>query len=175
MRIVIYLHAGERLNQKWRNRVMIVIKHCNSSLCWQWIWCFRWYHHQQNKYYPRKFLLDHYASPTSRDAYRDRRLTTNFELWVEIFLCADMFPYEDSKTVSVCPSVRLSVCPSVCPHPEKRYNHSFVNISPTLVIDTSMERSSWVLHQGNPKMWFFFFSKKFEIRILTFDKELKSP
>ena len=74
------------------------------------------------------------------------------------FLCANMFPCEDSKTVSVCPSV--------CPHPEKRYHHSFVNISPTLVIDTSMERSSRVLHHGNPKIWFFF-SKKFEIRILT--------
>ena len=57
----------------------------------------------------------------------------------------------------------------------KRLNyHSFVNISPALVIDTSMERSSWVLHHGNPKIWFFF-SKKFEIRILTFDEELKSP
>ena len=33
-----------------------------------------------------------------------------------------MFPYEDSKTLSVCP------------YPEKRYG--FVNISPTLVIDT---------------------------------------
>ena len=28
----------------------------------------------------------------------------------------------------------------------------FVNISPTLVIDTSMERSSRVLHHGKPKM-----------------------
>ena len=69
------------------------------------------------------------------------------------FLCADMFPYEDSKTVSV----RLSICP----YPEKRNHHSFVNISPTLVIDTSMERSSRVLHHGNPKIWFFF-PKKFE-------------
>ena len=52
-------------------------------------------------------------------------------------------------------------------------NLSFVNISSTLVIDTSMERSSRVLHHGNPKNWFFI-SKKFEIRILTFDEELKS-
>ena len=59
-----------------------------------------------------------------------------------------MFPCEDSKTVSVCP------------YPEKRYHHSFVNISPTLVIDTSMERSSRVLHHANPKIWFFFFFKK---------------
>ena len=57
----------------------------------------------------------------------------------------------------------------------KSWNHlSFVNISPTLVIDTSMEWSSRIIHHGNPKIRFFF-SKKFEIRILTFDKELKSP
>ena len=80
-----------------------------------------------------------------------------------------MFPYEDSKTLSVRPSVR----PSICPYPEKRNHHSFVNISPTLVIDTSMERSSRVLHHGNHKIWFFF-SKKLEIRILTFDEQLKS-
>ena len=43
-----------------------------------------------------------------------------------------MFPYEDSKTLSVCP------------YPEKRNHPGFVNISPTLVIDTSMERSSRV-------------------------------
>ena len=42
----------------------------------------------------------------------------------------------------------------------KSWNHlSFVNISPTLVIDTSMEWSSWILHHGNPKIWFFFFEK----------------
>ena len=34
------------------------------------------------------------------------------------------------------------LCLSVCPYPEKRNHHSFVNISPTLVIDTSTERSS---------------------------------
>ena len=70
--------------------------------------------------------------------------------------------------------VCLSVRPSVCPHPEKRNHHSFVNISPTLVIDASMERSSRVLHHGNPKIWKKN-SKKFEIRNLTFDEELKSP
>ena len=70
-----------------------------------------------------------------------------------------MFPYEDSKTVSV----HLSICP----HPEKR-NHSFVNMSLTLVIDTSMERSSRVLHHGNPKICFFFHkSSKFEFWLLT--------
>ena len=39
----------------------------------------------------------------------------------------------------------------------KSWNHlSFVNISSTLVIDTSMERSSRVLQHGNPKIWIFF-------------------
>ena len=90
-----------------------------------------------------------YASPTSGEAYRDRRLTTNFELWVEIFCVPTCF---HARIPKPC----LSVCPSVCPHPEKRYHLSFVNISPTLVIDTSMETSSRVLYHGNPKMWFFF-------------------
>ena len=86
----------------------------------------------------------YYASPSSCEAYRDRRLTTNFELWVEIFC------------VPICFHVRIpKPCLSVWPHLEK-INHSFVNISPTLVIDTSMERSSRVLHHGNPKIWFFF-------------------
>ena len=51
----------------------------------------------------------------------------------------------------------------------KSWNHlSFVNISPTLVIDTSMERSSRVLHHGIPKIWFFFQkSSKFEFWLLT--------
>ena len=44
-------------------------------------------------------------------------------------------------------------------------HHSFVNISPALVIDTSMERSSRVLHHGIPKIRFFF-SKKFEFWFL---------
>ena len=66
-----------------------------------------------------------------------------------------------------------------CPYPEfpyaeKRNRPGFVNINPTLVIDASMERSSRVLHHENSKIWFFF-PKKFEIRILTFDEELKSP
>ena len=116
-------------------------------------------------------FVDIYASPTSGEAYRDRRLTTNFELWVEIFCVPTCFHMRIPKPcLSVCPSVHLPVCP----HPEKRYHHSFVNISPTLVIDTSMERSSRVLQHGYPKIWIFF-SKKFEIRNLSFDEELKSP
>ena len=109
---------------------------------------------------------NHYESPSSGEACSDRQLTTNFELWVEIF-CAStyMFPYEDSKTLSVCL------------YPEKKNHPSFVNISPTLVIDTSMERSSRVVQQGNPKIWFSFFK---EVRnwiltcILNCAEELKS-
>ena len=56
-----------------------------------------------------------------------------------------MFPCEDSKTLSVCP------------YPEKRNHPSFVNISPTLVIDTSMERSSRVASTTcTPKNLIFF-------------------
>ena len=51
-----------------------------------------------------------------------------------------------------------------CPYPEFPYaekNHpGFVNISPTLVIDTSTERSSRVLQHGNQKLDFFQESSK---------------
>ena len=106
--------------------------------------------------YPNNTRDVYYASPSSGEAYRDRRLTTNFELWVEIFCVSTCFHVRIPKPC-------LSVRPSVCPHPEKRNPLSFVNISPTLVIDTSMERSSWVLHHGNPKIWIFFLkSLKFD-------------
>ena len=55
-----------------------------------------------------------YASPTSGEAYRDRRLTNNFALRVEIFCVSTCFHVR--IPIRVCPSV----CPSVCPHPEKR-------------------------------------------------------
>ena len=49
------------------------------------------------------------------------------------------------------------------------WNHlSFVNISPTLVIDTSMERSLWVKQHGNPRIFFSFKkSLKFEFWLVT--------
>ena len=63
-----------------------------------------------------------------------------------------------------------------CPYPdflyaEKRNRPGFVDISPTLVIDTSTERFSRVLQHGNQKFdFFFFFSKEFEIEFdLYFD------
>ena len=55
-------------------------------------------------------------------------------------------------------SVCLSVRPSVrTPRKEISSNHpSFINVSPAVVIDTSMERSSRVLHHENPKIGIFF-------------------
>ena len=109
------------------------------------------------------FSANIYASPTSGEAYRDRRLTTYFELWVEIFCVPTCFHMRIPKPcLSVCPSVHLSVCP----HLEKRNPLSFVNISPTLVIDTSMERSSRVLQHGNQKICFFFKKVRNWIRLL---------
>ena len=87
----------------------------------------------------------------------------SFEL--KFFVCrhVSIWGFQNRVCLSVCPSVCPSVCLSICPYPEKRNHHSSFNISPTLVIDTSMERSSRVLQHGNPKMWFFFFkSSKFE-------------
>ena len=88
----------------------------------------------------------------------------SFEL--KFFVCrhVSMWGFQNR----VCPSVRPSVRPSVCPHPEKGNPLSFVNISTTLVIDASMERFSRVLHNGNPKIWFFFQkSSKFKIWLLV--------
>ena len=62
-----------------------------------------------------------------------------------------MFPYEDSKIVSVC------LYPEICLYPEKRNNHlSFVNISTTVAINASKEMSSQLLQHGNPKIWISF-------------------
>ena len=91
----------------------------------------------------------------------------SFEL--KFFVCrhVSIWGFQTRVCLSVCPSVCPSVHLSVCPHPEKRNHHSFVNISPTLVIDTSMERSSRVLQHGNPNIWFYFQkSLKFEIWLL---------
>ena len=56
---------------------------------------------------------------------------------------------------------KIEFCPyPEFPYAEKRNRPGFVNISPTWVIDMSMERSSRVLQHGNQKIWFFFFFKK---------------
>ena len=60
-----------------------------------------------------------------------------------------------------------------CPYPEKRNRPGFVNISPTLVIDKSMERSLRVLQHGNRIIWYF--SKKFEIDKIEFCPYPKCP
>ena len=51
-------------------------------------------------------MFNFYASQSSGEAYRDRRLTTNFELWVEIFCVPTCFHVRIPKP---CLSVRLSV------------------------------------------------------------------
>ena len=51
---------------------------------------------------------------------------------------------------------------SVCPYPEKRNHLIFVNISPKLVIDTSLERSSRVLGTAW-KVEHFFFLKRLKL------------
>ena len=72
-----------------------------------------------------------------------------------------MFPYEDSKTLPV----RLLSVRTL-----RKKNHSgFVNICPTLVIDTSMETSSRVPQHGNPRSWIF--KKKFEIEFCPYPEE----
>ena len=50
---------------------------------------------------------------------------------------------------------------------------SAYHVSPTLVIDTSMERSSRVLQHGKPKIWIYF-SKKFEIEFWLVLKSWKN-
>ena len=78
--------------------------------------------------------------------YRDLQLTPNFELWGEIFVWTHISIW----------GFQNRVCPSVCPYPEKRNHLSFVNTSPTLLIDISMERSSRVLQHENPEFWISF-------------------
>ena len=76
-----------------------------------------------------------------------------------------MLPYENSKIVSVCPYLK------------KRNHPSSINISPTLVIDTSMERSSRVpttSWKPKKKKRFSFF-KNGRNWILTCAEVLKLP
>ena len=58
-----------------------------------------------------------------------------------------MFPYDNSEIVFVCP------------YPDKRKTLALVNTSLTLVIDTSMERFSRVLHHGELKKIDFLLKK----------------
>ena len=95
---------------------------------------------------------DNYASLSSGEAYRDRQLTTNFELWFEIFCVPTCFHVR-------IPKLFLSV------RTPRKKKSPCVNISLTLVIDKSLERSSQVLQHGNPKI-LIYFQKKVEIEFL---------
>ena len=164
----------------------IVVTRCRRPillLSWYWTWrCINSYLVLVSR------STEHsYASPSSGEAYRDRQLTTNFELWVEKFFVhrhATIWGFQNPVCLSVpreqkSPELRQyqsyisnnlnwyingKVFTSTTPlKPKnlnffqkclkfefwlvtKRWNHlSFVNISPTLVIDASMERSSQVL------------------------------
>ena len=155
-----------------------------------------------------------YASPSSGDAYSDRQLTPNFELWLEIFRVPTRFHMMIPKP---CLFVRLSVprekkspwlrqylsytgnwyingkvfTSTTAWEPKnlifffqkslkfefwlvlKSWNHlSFVNISPTIVIDTSMERSSRVLQHGNTKICFFFYQDPLYILLCSFSTQI---
>ena len=91
---------------------------------------------KQNTAYER--FCGNYASPSSGEAYRDRRLSINFELWVEIFCVPTCFHIRiPNPCLSVCPSVKIWFFFQKSSKFEfwlltKRWNHlSFVNISIT--------------------------------------------
>ena len=108
-----------------------------------------------------------YASSSSGEAYRDRQLTTNFEIWVEIFCVPTCFHMRIPKPcLSVCPSVHLSV-PREKKLPWLRHYQSYIS---NWYINGKVFTSTTPF---KPKNVTFFL--KFEIRILTFDEELKSP
>ena len=82
------------------------------------IWCF--YGTIENEILnlsSSRATIAYYSSPTSGEAYRDRLLTTNFELWVEIFCVRTCFHMRIPKP---CLSVCLSVRPSVRPYPREK-------------------------------------------------------
>ena len=83
---------------------------------------------------------------SSGDAYKNRQLTPNFELWVEFFVC---------RHVSLW-GFRIRVCP----YPEKRNHPSFISIIPTLVIDTSLESLHEYYSMETQKFDFFLKSSK---------------
>ena len=75
----------------------------------------------------------------------DRELTL-------IFLSFEL-KYLVSRHVSIIMRIPKS-CLFVCPYPKKRNHPIFVNITPTVAIDISIERSSRVLQHENPKIDF---------------------
>ena len=57
-----------------------------------------------------------------------------------------------------------------CPYPEKRNHSRFVNISPTLVIDTTMRMSLWEATTSWKPKNLIFFVKKFEIEFCPYSE-----
>ena len=102
----------------------------------------------------------HYASPTSGEAYRNRRLTTNFVLWVEIFCVPTCFHMRIPKPCLSAPREKKS--------PYLRQYQSYIS---NWYINGKVFTSTTAWKPKN----LIFFSKKFEIQILTCDEELKSP
>ena len=104
---------------------------------------------------------NNYASSSSVDAYSDRLLTPNFELWVEIFCVPTCFYIRIPKPcLSVCPYVRPSVST-----PQKVITQaSFVTL---VIIDTKIESPSRVIYtawNSPPPL------KKFEIEFWLMPK-----
>ena len=67
---------------------------------------------------------------------------------------------ETQKCEKIFKKFKIDEIEEFCPYPEfpyaeKRNRPGFVNISPTLVIDTSTERSSRVIQHENQEIWFF--------------------
>ena len=134
-----------------------------------------------------RLLIIMHPRPPGRHIGIDRwQLTTNFEFWVEIFCVPTCFHMRIPKP-SVCLYPRITLAswihhgnPKIWIFFKKFRNSNFdlwqraeitlassisVLLTPKLVIDTSMERSWRVLHNGNPNIWIFF--KK--VQNLNFD------
>ena len=107
-----------------------------------------------------------YAFPSSGEAYRDQQLTTNFGALSWNFLCADMFPYEDSKTLSVRPSVRPSVCLSVPREKKSPWLRQYQSYISNSYINGKVITSTTTC---KPKIFIFFLQKslKFEFWLVT--------
>ena len=100
-----------------------------------------------------------YASPSSVEAYRDRRLTPNFELWVEILCVPTCFHMRIPKP---CLSVRLSA-PREKKSPLLRQYQSYIS---NWYVNEKVFTSTTTWEPKN----LIFFSKKFEIEFdLYFD------
>ena len=114
----------------------------------------------------RDFIFN-YASSSSGEAYRDRQLTTNYELWVELFLCRNVSIWGFQKWVCPYPE---------CLNHEKRNPPGCVTISPTLVANwfingkVIISTTTWKPNFFFKKVWNWILTC-----ILTRPKELKSP